>query len=385
MKKVSSRNYLAGLRAHFIPVVVWLATVACLVAMFSYRARRFQVLGIAQGNVQEIAATCTGRLTSVAVELFDEVKVGQILAVIDTATDDVNQPQIVQAQLATIQAQIGELRAQLDETADRLSAEAANLETDKVNEQRRFAVNVEGAKLEVLQIEAAIEIDRLTLDRLELDGKIFVLQDRLDANDSGPYELRRIKNEYNVIAKRIYNNERLLAQAQNNRTLAVQRFERFKQREPNHPAMDKALAVIGKAITVEERRMEELLVKRVPLELKSPFKGVVSLIHRGPGETVLAGQPIMAVAETTPREIVAYVTEKQAGRVREYMTVKLVRKDSPELLAESQIIHVGPTIEQKPPRLWRNPNVPEWGRPIVIKIPSEMQLVPGETVGIREL
>jgi len=38
-----------------------------------------------------------------------------------------------------------------------------------------------------------------------------------------------------------------------------------------------------------------------------------------------------------------------------------------------------------PERLWVNPNIPEWGRPILIKIPPGLELVPGELVGVRGL
>jgi hypothetical protein len=36
-----------------------------------------------------------------------------------------------------------------------------------------------------------------------------------------------------------------------------------------------------------------------------------------------------------------------------------------------------------PQRLWRNPNIPQWGRPVLIDIPPGLSLVPGEVVGIR--
>jgi hypothetical protein len=38
-----------------------------------------------------------------------------------------------------------------------------------------------------------------------------------------------------------------------------------------------------------------------------------------------------------------------------------------------------------PERLWRNPNLPQYGLPVLIKIPPGMELVPGELVGVRGL
>ncbi len=67
------------------------------------------------------------------------------------------------------------------------------------------------------------------------------------------------------------------------------------------------------------------------------------------------------------------------------MEVELVRNSDPPQIARSHVIHLGPAIEQLPNRLWRNPNVPQWGRPFLVEIPEGMDLIPGELVGIRKL
>jgi multidrug resistance efflux pump len=390
MRRISSRNYLAGLKMHLAPIIVWLGVVACVAAMFTHRSRRFQVLGIAQGQVHQISSTCTARLKSVTVGLFDDVKKGQVLAVLDTVLDNENIPEVIQAQLDTFSAEVAHLQAELAATRDRLGIQAANLQRDTILDQRRFDVNVEAAKLRVLQLEAAIEADRRGIESIELDGRIFVLQGRLDVNDAAPYELKKIKLEYNNLQKRIADNEGLLAETQRDLEQAQHRLDEFAQNQPQPPPVDSELQVIRSAIQVQQQRMNELQVRRPLLELKAPFDGVVSLIQRGPGETVRAGEPILTVAETKPREVVAYASEKLAGRVKERMVVELIRTAEPagqdeRLVASSQVVEVGPTVEQMPARLWRNPNVPQWGRPIMIKTPPNLNLVPGEVVGVRGL
>jgi hypothetical protein len=59
MKIISPTSYLSRLRQHFLPILVWLCAVACVVVLFSRRSQRFEVLGIAQGQVRQIAANCT--------------------------------------------------------------------------------------------------------------------------------------------------------------------------------------------------------------------------------------------------------------------------------------------------------------------------------------
>ena len=103
------------------------------------------------------------------------------------------------------------------------------------------------------------------------------------------------------------------------------------------------------------------------------------------GEVVTAGDPILAVAQREPTEIVAYISEQQLGLLSEKMGVELVKTRMPAQIARSQVESIGPTIELMPQRLWRNPTIPQWGRPVLIGIPPRLSLVPGEIVGIRGL
>ena len=67
------------------------------------------------------------------------------------------------------------------------------------------------------------------------------------------------------------------------------------------------------------------------------------------------------------------------------MRVELIKAGKPVRIAASQVVELGPSVELIPERLWVNPNVPEWGRPILIKIPPDLKLIPGELVGIKGL
>jgi pyruvate/2-oxoglutarate dehydrogenase complex dihydrolipoamide acyltransferase (E2) component len=126
---------------------------------------------------------------------------------------------------------------------------------------------------------------------------------------------------------------------------------------------------------------------RQKLELKAPFDGVVSQVLRQPTDVVLAGEPILRITDANVTDIVAYASEDQMSDVQKGMVVELIKHVTPTSvqIERSDVTFVGPTVEQMPARLWRNPNVPEWGRPFLIKAPAAMKLVLGETVGIRRL
>jgi multidrug efflux pump subunit AcrA (membrane-fusion protein) len=405
MKMISLISYLSRLRRHLIPVLVWLSVVACVVGLFTRRSRRFEVVGIARGQVRQIAVNCPARLKTVHVQLFDNVKKGQTVAVVNTVLDN-EQPRVeLQAQLDPILAEIEHLAAQLVPTQDDLLAEKADRQTNRLSDSRRFSVDVENARVQVLSLRSQIASDRIILEDLAMEAKI--VRDLLEQDAVAPYELEKTQVQYNALAKKLEENEHLLEQGKSDLALNQQRWDEYARSHPFHPSVDDALEVIRKQIGVQERLMDgllsqlEALKSREALELKAPIDGVVipvqqranearlrrpgEKILRRPGEVVAAGEPILAIAEVRPSEIIAYVSDKQLGQVEEKMLVELIKDREPPQIATSQITHVGPTMELMPERLWLNPNIPQWGRPVVIDIPEGLELVPGEMVGIRRL
>jgi multidrug resistance efflux pump len=365
--------------------------------LFHHRSQRFEVLGIAQGQVRQVAATCAGRLKNVPVELFQKVKKGDPVAVIDTVLDDEH----LEAELATTRAEIERLMAELAATQDSLTAEAANMETDRIAAQRRFYVDVENARLGVLELKTLLETDRIMLEDLRLNTKIFASQSALDANDTTYYEWRKMKVEHEALAKKIEENERLLSQAEGDFEQAQQRRDEFAQRQPQHPSVDGALDVIREAIKVQEQLVEQLLARSEPLVLKAPIDGVVSQILRRPvrrtgegvvrqmlkrsGETIMAGEPILTISSIRPSEIIAYVSEEQLVWIQEGVEVEVLKETDPVRIGRSRVTYFGPIMEVMPQRLWIVPDIPQWGRPMLIEIPPGLKLIPGEIVGIKVL
>jgi multidrug resistance efflux pump len=367
----------------------------CVVVLMRHRVRRFEVVGIARGRVHQVAANCAGRLQDVRVQLFGQVSEGQPLAVITTVLDNEN----LQAQLNTALAGVQQLQAQLATTEETLLAEAANLEADRIAARRRFAVDVENARLRVLEVKTLLETDRIMLEDLDVEVKI--VRSLLDEDAVEPYELQKVQVQYNALATKIEENEHLLERATQDFIRAEARRDEFAKLQPQHPSVDSALELIQQATRVQERLVEELLARRVPLVLKAPFDGVVIQVFvrvndarslrpgentlRMPGEVVMPGEPILTIVEAEPAEIIAYAREDQMGRIRERMAVELIKTSEQAQIASSQVVYLGPVMELMPEQLWQNPNIPQWGRPMLIKIPPGFELIPGELVGIRGL
>ena len=380
------------MRVHFLPFVVWVGTIAVIVTLFSHRSSRYEILGVAQGPVHQIAATCDGRLNEIKVELFDEVKQGDVVAVINSVLDNERPKPEIDAEVAVIEAQMAHLAAQSKEARMTYAAQVKDRTVDLFAAGRPFANNVSDATLRVLELTAEMEQDKLLLNELDLDIKKLFLSGALDANDLALLDLQKMRERKAAVKERINGNQVLLKQAQANQAEAEKRAAEFAGGpRPDLTAAEEAAAdTLRKQTEVLKRRMAEVRVRlesvmtREAVELKAPFDGVVSLVQHDVGEAVLAGDPILTITKNTPDNIVAYATERQAGRVRENMKVQLVdRNSTPSLIVDSQVVYVGPTVEQMPARLWRRANMPQWGRPILIEIPSGLKLLPGSMVGIK--
>ncbi len=396
MKKTGTTFFRLGrLRPHIMPILVWLGVLSCVVVLFRYRSQQFEISGIARGQVHHVAATCTGRLASVPVKLYEKVSAGQVLAVIDTVLEN----ETLEAQLATIQAEIERLKVELITIQDTNLAEKTDRQINYVADKRRFAADVENTQISLLEIKAILASDYILLG--DLYSEVKISQQLLEQDVIKPYELEKATVQCEALSKKIEENEALLEQAKNNISQSLKRYSEYDRRKPYSPSVDNAINVVQKAIAVQEQLMNELLARFKPLELKSPINGVIIPISgnaneaplhrpgenvvRKPGEVIAAGDQIFAVAEIKPREIIAYVNERQFGKVWEGMAVEVAQFAEVTKMAKSRIISVSPVIEQIPERLWVTPNVPQWGRPILITIHPELKLVSGETVRIRAL
>ncbi len=409
MKRINLSSYLFRLRLHLLPIVVWLGAVVCVIGLFSRRAPRFEVVGIAQGRVHQIAATCTGRLKSITVELFDEVKEGQVLAVVNGVLDDEPTRSELEAQLAALQASMVHLAAESSAARAEYVARVDSLKTEWVADGRPFATDVSDPELRISELTTEIETDQLLLKELDANIKGFIIGGRLDVNDVAVYELKQMRAQQATIAKRIEFNKRTREQLQREVTAAIARDSEFKDNHKPYVGTsdETAKEVTAKQMEALERQMDVVraqlasLDRREALELKSSIDGVIIPIRgnrnevgfrragenllRRPGEVVTVGDPIFAVVEREPREIIAYVNERQLGSVREGTAVALIKNTEPAQIASSRVAYVSPVVEQMPERLWINPTIPQWGRSVLIEIPTGMRLISGELVGIRGL
>jgi len=376
----SSRLFL-----RILPVLVWSSAVLCVVGLYHRRTARFEVVGLAQPEVRQVAATCGARLISVPVQLFDKVNEGDTVAVLSIELDD----ERIDAEMATIQADIDLVEVQLTELRDNYVADVNNRKSEWWAEMRAFTADVVVGEARIVDANAILENDQAMLEEMKTGIRRFTFenQTKLGTGDIPTYnKLQTLKDNHDELARKIGRDKGVLDKYKKLLEEAEQRKKRYEDWIPIYGTTDEdAERVIGLAKEALERRKDELLVRREKLVLTAPCDGYVSQIQIEVGEAVMQGVEILRIAKEKPRAIIAYANEGIVGELSIGKRVEVVKGSMPPQKGWSNVTYIGPAVEQMPQRLWQNPNFPQWGRPLLIEIPSDMTLIPGEMVGIRSL
>jgi len=379
-----------SIRFRLLPLLVFGGATALTVWLLGRRASQgAAVVGIARGRIFQVSATYAGRIRSIPVRLFDRVSRGQVVAVMD---DD-----WLAAQIATISEEINRLRAEYEQDRAALQADLANRRAEWQAEHRAFVGDVLQLKVRILELEAALEEDRALLEglALEVTSASRLVNDRALA----AIELERARAAHGALAAKVHVNEDALSQLEAERSAAEKLAAGYAHHRPVSPCPEIALRHLRKAVRVQEGLIRELEAQRSETVLRAPFDGIVieiqqnagDVVLRRPGEGVLrragevvaAGEPILAIAETAPSEVIAYASEHQMSDLREGAVVEIGTRTHPRRTARSRTVAVAPTVERLPERLWTNAQVPMWGRPFRVSIPPGMKLSPGELVWVR--
>jgi HlyD family secretion protein len=80
----------------------------------------------------------------------------------------------------------------------------------------------------------------------------------------------------------------------------------------------------------------------------APFDGVVTIVHREPGESVTPGAPAITLLAPDDRWVRIYVPEDQMGRVQLGLRAAIVSDTYPDRVYDGEVIFVGSEAEFTP-------------------------------------
>jgi multidrug resistance efflux pump len=359
-------------RQRAVPALVWAACVAVLVLVSRQRAHYVEGIGLAEGRTSTIAPAVDGTLESVAVDLFTEIQAGQIVAVMNDL--------IVRAELDVASAELGRLGAVL-------TAERRELETDQTDRQlaalddvRRFRMNEEDARLKYLDMTVRQETNTVELERLRIQMDRYRSLVAQNIGEAQQYDETRLR--YETLKKEIEENTTAIAAAKQQLDQAMARRTERESR-PLDAASEDFLLPVRSQLEVQQARIQQIRERRAQLVLRSPIDGRVAQLLRGPGETVLAGDPVLVIADRTSHRVVAYLKEDAAQRVQPGAEVLLKSQGRPQVSARARVARLGAAIENLPPAAQGMPLITQRGYPVLIDVIAPGTFIPGERIAVR--
>lgn len=331
-------------RERLLPVILFVLVVTAIAHLWR---NHFQPIAL-QGSAEQVRAAITtpqgGQLVRLHVAPYARVQQGQPIAEIMTAPLD-----LLQARLAVVQAE----------------ATLLALTQEPVTGKLRADLDYEGLRVEWMQqrIERAIATTRLTAAESEYQRVRRLHAEELVAD--AEYEEAKAQRDT------------LVAQRDGSAALIQALEGRLKQLRPASMEED---AVMSAALEVQHERLRLIEAEMAPVVLYAPIDGVIGPLPRQTGEIVLAGDQIGTVMSETAVQAVAYLREPIQTQPEEGQPVQIT--SASRHTGQGSVIHVSPQIETLPDR-WQHPGLrPQRGLRIIVRLPPDLQVVPGETLDL---
>jgi multidrug resistance efflux pump len=356
-----------------LPVLGFVVAAAATFYLWRNQGAMPQTIGEVESLRVDVTATSDGTLAPLSERpwaLFEEVESNQVVARIDDTP--------IRAQLATLTEDLVRLQKELTAATDRLTVSEADRSRSHLSDGTRLQLEIERARLVVLERRIQVETDGLELERRNM--RVSSLEPLFAKKLVSELEIKSERMLRDEVAKRLAANTKLLGEAGTQQKGAEHRLAQF----PGLLAADtaKELAPIATAVRVQESRIREIEAAIGRLAMRAPIRGMICAIHRWPGANVRAGDPVLTIAAESGRYIVSYVRQEQRIRPTLGMAVEIRMRAPVGRVVQTKVERVGPQVEPIPLHQCRDPKVQEWGLPVRISMPRELTARPGELLEV---
>jgi multidrug resistance efflux pump len=335
-------------------VLVWLGAVYAVLKLSHGQVVKANVFdGYAESQNSVVAPVEGGMLKELRVEVGAHVKKGDVIGMMDDS--------IARAQKAQLEAELKQLQA-------RITAEEAIAETD-VARSEIWVLNVEANEL-----RDRAELKELDTQLARLDGlaaQKLVAAPKIEA-------LRRQRQE---VAARVDAYDAAIARGQ------AGLVDPSTKRGGANPAVGrkehKAVVTARTGPFREQLGVQLAKIHEVDMQiercmLRAPVDGAVDNVVKRPGEVVAAGSTVVELVAGRPGIVLVEVHEKLSRGLQPGARVVVERKEYGGRQYTGKVIALSPQIDQFPQRARLAPNLPVWGRHVVVQLDGNEPLLPGE-------
>ncbi len=279
-------------------------------------ANIIQVTGRVEGDDAAISAKTAGRIREINVREGDQVKAGQIIAVLDDAQvkarEEAAQSAVEQsaARQQRAQQQIAFLRSQLEQA----QLGVAQARTDAQGRVHQAEAQVAGAEAQLAQAEAAYSQARYD------EEKFTKLAKQGDTPERTAMQAHTAADAQRAIVQAAHKQvDAARGALQATRAGLINPQIRAAQATGVEQQMAQAQTDIEAAAADIERaraQFREAEANRADLQIAAPFDGTVATRTAEPGEVVAAGTPIITIVNLDKVYLRAFVPEGEIGRVK---------------------------------------------------------------------
>jgi len=355
-----------------LPMLIWLTAVFGVVQLMDREDGHFQFLGIVAAQEHVVSAPADGLLVALSVGLYQEVAAGDVLAAMDS------KPLAARLDIAAAEAE--RLGAEQSAVLLELTAEVRTAALDWEKDARRFVMDGVGLRVDLLRAKVELESDRVEAERLRVAQERAASLFAGNAGSEADAEDLALARE--VVLARVASNEELVSRLQTELDGALARAEEFTAAEPTAMDLSPRLEALRQAVVVQELRFHEMEIARDSLVMRAPVDGVVQSILATPGRSLVLGQDILTLTPRGNGSVVFYQPQMSPATV-DVGTMVEVQRLGDTVHAEALVMAVAPGVVELPQSLWRDPSVPEFGRPTSLTPTPALGLAPGEPVRVR--
>jgi multidrug resistance efflux pump len=330
-------------RIQVLPIFVFAGALVLTVLIWNHNVAAPTLQGEVESLQANVISTQGGLISDIRVERFQRVEPGDIIALISPL-----EPERLKSALAVINTDLQMMRARMLQDRDRNELNYERLRLDHLTARTELGIN----QLNLQNLEREFQrIERLYEDRL-VSEEIF---------DS----IRTARTAQQI---EVQEQEQLVAQMQ-------QTIELFQRPESQMAAV---LEAVENAIQAQEEQLNyrELIV--------APMSGTVSMLYRRPGEKLMAGEPVATLSPDKAEFILGYLRQPVRVEPEPGMQVRVRTRGLAKRAALTRVYRVGSSMEEIAMSLrlrgWES--LPEKGLPVLVHLPPELPVKPGEVVDL---
>lgn len=315
-----------------------------------------RAFGFAEGEEISIGALYTGRVSQISVGAGQEVTAGQVVAQLDTKAID--------AEISVIEAECERLEAEVQ--AGLIGAQRTQTQDVDALEGKRLALFREQAALK----SARAQLKVLTTERQRLQE--LVSQNLATGEELAQLEMKFVATNREV--QELPHSVTLLKRQ-------LQRAESGAQQTESSTADVMSLALERK-LEVSKRKLERLQEVRRAYTLRAPVSGLVTLVHRLPGEVVTPGEVVVGLVGAQSSRVIACLSEDQALDVQRGDLATLWPRGDQRMLS-GKVVTLGPLVDEVPIRCRLAPEKQSFGRHVTILLDRKASLIPGQALSVK--